>query len=312
MRDVVGLDDYRANLEGVHEVVPRILDTFVDHGIHATWACVGLLFARDRDEARRYAPKLRPAYRDARLSPFDDLDDPELDRNARCYFAPQLIDEIQARPHQEIGTHTYSHFYCTEDGQSGEQFEADLEAAVAIAKQHGVRPRSLVVPRNQCNADYLPVLERQGIRAYRGLRRWWSHEQTRSRLGTTIRRAMRLADNYAPVCPDGTLLRDRLRGRPLDIPGSRFLRPYSPKLRHLDPLRLRRMQDEMTRAAQEGSVYHLWWHPHNFGRHPEPNLDMLDRLLTHARHLRDTLDFRSLTMAEVAELHGEPGSSPGA
>ncbi|MFO7566004.1 MAG: polysaccharide deacetylase family protein [Enhygromyxa sp.] len=301
MRDVIALEAYRANLEGVHEVVPRILDLFARHEIHATWACVGLLFARDREEALSWAPKLRPTYERPELSPFGELELADLDRNPRCYFAPQLIREIAGRPDQELGTHTFSHYYCDEPGQTPEQFEADLEAAIGIAEAHGVRPRSLVFPRNQCNLDYLPVLRRRGIRSYRGLRRWWADERAHTRVGNTLRRALRLTDNYLRVSPDGHT-RPEARSALVDIPGSRFLRPHSPALRHLDPLRLHRMREEMTRAAQTGSVYHLWWHPHNFGRHFEANLQMLDRLLSHAQRLRDTLGFRSLNMAELAAL----------
>lgn len=309
MRDVIELEAYRANLEGVHEVVPRILDLFAEYEVHATWACVGLLFARNQEEARSWAPRLRPSYHQPRLSPFGDLDSGDLDRNARCYFAPQLIAEIRGRPHQELGTHTFSHYYCQEAGQSAEQFEADLEAALAVAQAHGVQTRSLVFPRNQCNERYLPVLRRQGIVAYRGLRRGWAHAASRSRAQATVRRALRLADNYARVCPDGHTAPPRrdgsAAGRPVDVPGSRFLRPYAPSLRHLEPLRLRRMQQEMTRAAELGRIHHLWWHPHNFGRDPRPNLELLERLLRHARTLRARFDFRSLTMAEATGIHAD-------
>lgn len=308
MRDVVSLEAYRANLEGVHEVVPRILDLFAAYDVHATWACVGLVLAHDQEQARSWSPRLRPSYRQRGLCPFEELDAGDLDRNARCYFAPRLVAEIQGRPHQELGTHTFSHYYCDEAGQSVEQFEADLEAALLVAAEHDHRPQSLVFPRNQCNAAYLPVLRRRGIRAYRGRRRSWAYQAGHSRVTTMMRRGLRLADNYAPVCPDGHTPASRSGlGAPVgglvDIPGSRFLRPLSPSLRHLEPLRLRRMRLEMTRAAQCGHLYHLWWHPHNFGRDPKPNLRMLERLLEHARVLGDRLGFRSLTMAEASRLY---------
>ena len=93
---------------------------------------------------------------------------------------------------------------------------------------------------------------------------------------------------------------DRLHGAPINIPGSRFLRPYDPRLRHLDPLRVHRMQAEMTRAATQGHIYHLWWHPHNFGVHTSENLLILDQLLEHASMLRRRSGFRSMNMGELA------------
>jgi peptidoglycan/xylan/chitin deacetylase (PgdA/CDA1 family) len=300
MRDVVTLEAYRANLEGTPQAIRRMLDVFEQREIHATWACVGLLFARDAEEARRFAPRVRPSYRARELSPFDALDRHEIDRDPQCYFASDVIATIAKRPHQEIGTHTFSHYYCNEVGQTAEQFDADLAAAVAIAEQSGVQLRSLVFPRNQSNPDYLPILARRGITSYRGLTANWAFEHSDSQMGTIVRRAARLADNYAPLCPVAPTQSDRLHGTPLDIPGSRFLRPYNPRLRHLDALRMHRMKAEMTHAAEAGHIYHLWWHPHNFGIHTSENLLFLDRLLEHASVLRRRHGFRSVNMGELA------------
>lgn len=44
-----------------------------------------------------------------------------------------------------------------------------------------------------------------------------------------------------------------------------MLRPYSPRLSFLEGLRLRRIRHEMVHAAKKGELYHLWWHPYNFG-----------------------------------------------
>ena len=47
-------------------------------------------------------------------------------------------------------------------------------------------------------------------------------------------------------------------------------------------------------------IYHLWWHPHNFGGDPEYSLSFLERVLQHFRHLAQTQGMRSATMLEVA------------
>lgn len=311
MRDVVTLDRYRANLEGVSAAIRRMLDVFEQREIHATWACVGLLFAHDAEQALSFAPRLRPSYRAREFSPYEALERQEVDRAPRCYFAPELIAAIQARPHQEIGTHTFSHYYCNEVGQTAEQFDADLAAAVAIAEHSGVRLRSLVFPRNQTNSEYLPILARHGITSYRGLTAHWAFEHADSQLGTIVRRGARLADNYAPLCPAPPIALDRSGEAPINIPGSRFLRPYNPRLRHLDPLRLRRMKAEMTGAAEGGRIYHLWWHPHDFGVHTSENLLVLDALLEHARLLNRRHGFRSLNMGEIVLTPGGPAELAG-
>mgnify|MGYP000099898952 CR=1 FL=1 len=300
MRDVVSLDDYRAHLEGVHEAVPRMLDLFERYGVHATWATVGLVFAENQDEARAFAPTLRPGYDDPGLSPYGDLDRPGLDRDAACHFAPRLVRQIVQTPHQELATHTFAHFYCDEPGQDEAQFEADLDAAVSIATARGIELRSLVFPRNQVNRSYLRVLPRKGITAYRGVPPRWALRRGSGRLDVLARRGVRLADNYlrvtgprtAPAVAEGT---------PVDLPGTRFLRPLASRLRRLEPAKEARIRGEMHHAAEAGHTYHLWWHPHNFGREPTENLAMLERLLEHARRLKYSHGWQSRTMAELAE-----------
>ncbi len=67
----------------------------------------------------------------------------------------------------------------------------------------------------------------------------------------------------------------------------------------------------MTYAAEHGLLYHLWWHPHNFGMETEANLALLRGVLEHYRHLHETAGMQSRTMREVAEAAiagGETGT----
>ena len=54
----------------------------------------------------------------------------------------------------------------------------------------------------------------------------------------------------------------------------------------------------MTHAARSDDVFHLWWHPHNFGIHRQENLAMLEAVLRHYACLRDTYGMRTMTMRE--------------
>jgi len=54
----------------------------------------------------------------------------------------------------------------------------------------------------------------------------------------------------------------------------------------------------MTRAARDGRTYHLWWHPHNFGRNIDANMARLDRIIAHFRSLRDKYGMESATMSD--------------
>lgn len=60
--------------------------------------------------------------------------------------------------------------------------------------------------------------------------------------------------------------------------------------------------NDLTYAARQGLVYHLWWHPHNFGKHLEENMGMLRRILDRFHGLRERYGMQSKNMAETT-LH---------
>ena len=55
----------------------------------------------------------------------------------------------------------------------------------------------------------------------------------------------------------------------------------------------------MTQAAKRGEIYHLWWHPHNFGVNQTENLAGLETILKHYATLEKSFEMKSKTMAEV-------------
>jgi hypothetical protein len=86
-----------------------------------------------------------------------------------------------------------------------------------------------------------------------------------------------------------------------NIPSSRFLRPYTPKLASLESLRLHRICQGITQAAKEKKIYHLWWHPHNMGIHQEENLGFLNKILEHVATCREEYGLESLGMLDVVK-----------
>ena len=67
VRDHRTVDDYGDAVLGVRQALPRLLKLFDAYGVSATWATVGLLFARNRQEMLEYFPANRPSYRKAKL-----------------------------------------------------------------------------------------------------------------------------------------------------------------------------------------------------------------------------------------------------
>jgi peptidoglycan/xylan/chitin deacetylase (PgdA/CDA1 family) len=295
---------YRVNLLGVREAVWRMLELFREFDVAVTWATVGFLFARTKYELEASWPAVRPRYRDRRLDPYqepvggDETSDP-------IHFAPSLIDAIRATPRQEIGTHTYSHYYCLEPGQDREMFRADIESAAAMARAHGIAIRSIVFPRNQRNPAYDDVLVQAGLICYRGTQNAWMHRSARGSRQTLVKRAARLTDAYMPVGDRTFGWREIAGTGPLtNVPASFFVRPCGARENTLDRLHLHRLIGSMRHAATQHRILHIWWHPHNFGRDVGPNIRRLRELLTVFAECRDRYAMQSLSMAEVAAIAG--------
>jgi len=303
VRNLPAVGKYFRNLVGARKVVPRLLDLFKEYGIHATWATVGFLFFDRTRSILRFAPTMRPKYKRRNLSPYNDLPPEEARENAKSiFFAPSLIRLICATAHQEIATHSFSHYYCLEEGQTIETFRQDLLAARAAARMFGLETSSLVFPKNQCRNDFLSVCSEAGIIAYRGNPSSWLYRAVADGEQGYIRRLGRLLDAYVSLSSQNCHPLPVWTGDvPLNIPSSRYLRPYSSRLRMFEPLRLRRIRRGLTTAAQTGQLYHLWWHPHDFGLNMASNFAILRRILDHYRSLRELYGMESLNMREAAD-----------
>ncbi len=291
----------RKRLLAARSVVPKILAAFRDHEIRATWATVGFLFARSRDEALACRPEHLPNYRQAALDPYidqmgrDESEDP-------FRFAPSLIREIEQVAGQEIGSHSYSHYYSLEAGQSEQEFSADIASAVRIAENSGYQLQSYVFPRNQVRRLYLPILQQAGFHSYRGTEPAASkapvtyHEQRKPWL-----RALRLADAYWDLNGPQTVAFPKGR-RLARVAASRYLRPFSPALGSLESVRLRRIATAMKSAARERRIFHLWWHPEDFAACQDRNIDFLRQVLNAFDKCRREDGMASLSMGDVGRM----------
>lgn len=303
VRDHTPVESWRDRLLGVREAIPAILGLFRERRIRATWATVGLLMAESRDEIETVLPRIRPQYTDPRFDAYAELARIGRDEASDPFhYAPSLVSEIAATPGQEIGTHTFSHYYPLEQGQGIDAFVADLVAARAIMARRGLVPRSIVFPRNQYGPDHVRVLPGLGILAFRGQSTGRFHRPSAAGAEHLPRRAARLVDAYLPLSGRGVRQATRWPDAPVvDVPSSRFLRPWSASLAPLDPLRLARIDAGLTAAARSGGDYHLWWHPHNFGADLAENLGFLSRVLDRFGTLSHRYGMTSAHMTDRAE-----------
>ena len=90
-------------------------------------------------------------------------------------------------------------------------------------------------------------------------------------------------------------------------PASRFLRPISKRLTFFNKLRINRVKKEMTFAAKNNEIYHLWWHPHNFAVEPKLALEELEEILKHYHILNNKFKFKSMSMRDVCKEYMKYG-----
>jgi peptidoglycan/xylan/chitin deacetylase (PgdA/CDA1 family) len=301
--DVTNREKYGKNILGVKEVIPRLIDIFDEYNFKSTFATVGFLFAKNKNHLTAHLPAIIPKYTSDKYNVYgielpkigeDEIDDP-------YHFGYPLLNLIKQSRH-EIATHTFCHYYCLELGQSINEFEADIKAVKKIAETDNIEVKSIVFPRNQVNDEYLQVLANNGITVYRGNPTSWIYKPRTYTAEILLIRFCRLLDTYFPISGYNTHLIKKNDGLPTNVPASRFLKPYNKKLAFLEKLKLKRILNEMTKAAERKHLYHLWWHPHNFGVDIDENFKNLAVILNHYTNLKEKYGFANYTMSEAAEF----------
>ena len=303
IRDKKTVEEYGANVIGVWEVVPKLLALFSHYQIHATWATVGAMMSKNKEEYITYCPSVKPDYLDANLSPYHQFSQ-NLDKiDDRLVYGDQLVKMVSNYPYQEIGTHTFSHYYALEEGQNKESFISDIEAAKSIAESKSIKIETLIFPRHQLNEEYIAALPALGIHIIRGTESIWYHSAARGEDEGIVKRAVRFADYYFPMfsnhCQD---LSEVKKGTIYQIRASRWFRPFNEKWKHLDFLKLKRIKSQMKYAAQKGKIFHLWFHPHDIGIHQKENFDQLIEIFEYYLFLQKKYGMISRNMVEIRDL----------
>jgi len=290
---------YWPHIRGAPEAIRQLLELFQKRDIHASWATVGKLFARNNDDIEYFEPSIRPQYKRKEVHT-DSLSLGSSEEEDLLHFAPGMIRKILKTPGQEIVSHTFSHYYCDKPGQDLATFRADLEAAQTIANREGVKLRSLVFPRNQIDYECLTVLPQVGIDIYRGNPPRGMYHTPSGGLRRYFVRGLRLLDSYVNITGHHTVPWSSIaKEYPYNVRASRFLRPYSCRLKFLEPLRRRRVIQGLKFSAKRGEIFHLWWHPHNFGAELEANIDGLEAILDEFEKLRESYGMQSFNMGEI-------------
>jgi len=304
IRDKYDFDTYGQNVIGVWEVIPQMLELFDKYGIHATFATVGCMFSENYEDLKNYIPEQKPAYTDKNLSPYNGYIDDSVHHDPKYYFGKKLLQLVKEKRQHEIGSHTFSHYYGLEPGQTKDQFEADIDAAVNIAKSNGIELETLVFPRHQINPEYLKILRSKGIGIYRETEKSWFHSAQRGAEESILKRGFRFLDYFVWMgshhCQN---LGELKKGELYAVRAGRWLRPYKKSESSFDFLKIRRIKKQLDYAAKNGKIFHLWFHPHDIGINREINFRMLEEILNHYKKLNRKYGIQSMNMKEVVELY---------
>jgi peptidoglycan/xylan/chitin deacetylase (PgdA/CDA1 family) len=278
--------------------IPKMLELFQKNSINVTWATVGMLFNENWDEWNSNIPDLLPTYSNLKLDAYKYGKAHQNSNLEKFFFAPNLIKDIQSIHGQEIATHTYSHYYCLEKGQTIEQFDADIIKAVQIADKFNIKLNSLVFPRNQFNKEYLNVCSKNKIETIRTNPNNWYWDLTKPE--TIVTKLARSGDAYLPFGKKSYAL-DSIKSQiVINQPASRFFRPQN-KIEFLNSARVLRIKNEIKNAAKNGEVYHLWWHPHNFGTDTVQAIKALESILETFSNCSNQFGMQSLTMKQIRD-----------
>jgi hypothetical protein len=297
VRDHATRASYGRNVLGGRQAVAAMLDLFHKRGIRTTWATVGALLCESKDEL--IARIKHTAVSRAVLGSLEDIGPDE--RRDPFHFGASLARRIASCEGQEIGTHTFSHRCALERGETLKGFAADVSYALLQLREWGIRCKSIVFPRNQYAPAHLEACSLLGLTHFRGNEHAWFYAAASGEKQTKARRLCRLADSYVNLSGANVSVPREGEGPLINVPSSRFLRPFHPRLAPLDGLRLRRIEKAMEQAALTGGTFHLWWHPENFGANLAENLQMLGRVLDVFERLRGEHGMWSRSMHELAK-----------
>ena len=271
-------------LETARESWIRLLDSFDEFDVPATWAIVGHLF-RDGCDGEHADHPLAPEW--FANDPGGTVAEQPL------WFAPDLVDAIVDRStNHEIGSHSYSHVEFGADGTNRETATAELQATSA-ATDHSLT--SLVFPRNR--VGHLDALADHGFTCYRGnMNRWYDGSVARP----AAKAANMLVQRSPPPISHPTVDEHGL----VDVPASLNLFGFEGIARSLaapfvaDPL-VRQAKLGIERAVAEEGVFHCWFHPNDVLR--PSHLGRVRAVLEHVATRREHGDVTVATMSEIAE-----------
>jgi peptidoglycan/xylan/chitin deacetylase (PgdA/CDA1 family) len=287
------IENYGENILHVEQAIKQMLVLFEKYEVHATWAFVGFLRYKNFEDLQMDLNFELPKYKNKQQSTYTLLENIDKNMNQYLFLTGNEIDQIKATKGQELASHSFSHIYCDEAGVTIKDFVNDVKVFAKIAAALNFTPKSFVFPRNQVNDECVEVLTKNNYSSYRGKEE--SYGFSGNTIWHKIYRQLNLCINLS-----GHNTFTITAAKILNIKGSSFLHPISTKFELLNYLRLVRIKKALKYAAKKKEVYHLWWHPHNFGKNLDANIKNLELILKYYVSLKEKYGLNSMNMGEIA------------
>ncbi|MFX0203839.1 MAG: hypothetical protein ACFFCW_47680, partial [Candidatus Hodarchaeota archaeon] len=261
-----------------------------------TWAIVGglLVDPGNKDIGLEIIPLHNPHARTYHSNHPDISSD-----GAYMWYGRDIVDAIRnCQVAQEIGCHSFSHISYDEGNCSIAAVASDLEHCRTAFQALDLTCKAFVYPFNR--VGHLRLLPRHGFICYRGPE---LHTHMRSHFLTPLLKACRLLCRLFAGPP---VLRPTLKYKELvNIQASMLFRVpeiKSPKVwRTILDFQVKSAKQGLSKAARTGRVFHLWFHPFQFGHRTKEMLGALDEVLSSASRLRSDNKLEILTMGQMAQ-----------
>jgi len=286
--------------------VEKTLDLFEKYNIHATWATVGALFCKNKQETETLI-NTGLVYTETNFNMKDYLSNiiGQDEESDSLHYAASLIEKIRGYKHQEIASHTFSHFYTnyeTNKTNDEDALEKELEAMREVCPE----AKSMVFPRMLISDTAVELLKKYGYTSYRGNMEMESNRRKRS----NPKKSSRLINFIKSYMSSGLLsypAETVLDNGICNIRESAIFVPYYPKRPYMEKFKIRKIKLDMKKAAKKGHAYHIRWHPHDTGSHYDINFKQLDEIFAYYNKLAGKYGMISIGMKELAEkiMEGE-------
>jgi len=269
----------------------RLLTLFDQYEIPVTWALVGRMIEDPAAPTSHFQSDLKNYF--SNISSATIYNDSVLNRADNSFvFDDQLVQQIKAaKVKHELATHTYNHIFFDEELDKT-KIAADLDAALALAKQNEFSISSIVFPRNKVN--HLQELQARNIQYYRAPD-IFRYAQKKGKLN----RLLNIMDQLMPVAP--MVVEPKLKSGMVAIPGSLLFRVPHFGAKRFYPFGMltQKAIRGLHSAVKHKKIFHLWFHPFNFGYRIEEHFKALEAVLKVAKQLRNNNQLELQTMQTI-------------